>query len=650
MTAKDERWGAQADELGAGTLVDAWRVVERLGAGGYGAVYKVEHVAQPGAFYALKLALNRSDKRTEREEQLLMGKAVHPNVVRLHAIGRWPHPVNGNPYFVMSWVDGLALDVWAETLNPSFRQLAEKAGKVALALGALHARGVLHRDLKPEHILIRESDGEPILIDLGVGYVSGADTLTMSVLPPATPYLLSPEAVAFLRTHDEQDGERYQTKPTDELHALGVLLYRVVTGQYPYNPDLPLDLLYSAIESAAPTAPSVLNPRVPGALSDILQCLLAKDPRERFQTGQQLHDALLAATAIGHGAVWDASLFAREAVPPAEQEQGAAQRPELTPESTTAEPPPAEPKHLFPMFMPWRLGTESALDNAWALGALRQRLLERPSFVVVAALVFSFLGAKVLGLWPFASLGAGRPDVPLVSKLPVGLVGQEVAQQVGFVETAFAAVPPEAVPTPAVVAGSATHVEDEASVKNETVVQPSTPTPQGKSSRLDSLSKALCVGAASAALACASVPVRTDPPSEPCPPGAREAMDSIGLTAGSSGHAAFLVDGKEAELYPMPVTEGPFEAIVTISDPSSQLPKHSILSGRLIFGETRVHGWVSRIRSPDGKLDIPACIVLGEDSFGLHYRNEPTAPNVATSDHFMWQVVRQFRKSFRQMD
>jgi len=326
MDAQDGSWLVHLDELGAGTLIDTWRVVERLGVGGYGAVYKVEHVAEPGAYYALKLALHRHDKRVEREEQLLLGKAVHPNVVRLHTIGRWPHTVNGHPYFVMSWVDGLALDTWAETLNPSFRQLAEKAGKVALALGALHERGVLHRDLKPEHILIRQSDGEPILIDLGVGYFAGAETLTLSVLPPATPHLLSPEAVTFLRTYHQLRGARYQTKQTDELHALGVLLYRVVTGYYPYSPNLPPDLLYAAIETTVPPAPSAFNRSVPRALSDLLMRLLAKDPRERFQTGQEVHEALVAAVAFGQAAAWEASLFEWEEMPPAEQAQGVAQR------------------------------------------------------------------------------------------------------------------------------------------------------------------------------------------------------------------------------------------------------------------------------------------------------------------------------------
>ena len=408
-------------------------------------------MAQPGAWYALKLALSRRDKRAEREEQLLLGKAVHPNVVRLHAIGRWPHPVNGHPYFVMSWVDGLALDTWAETLNPSFRQLAEKAGKVALALGALHERGVLHRDLKPAHVIIRERDGEPILIDLGVGSFEGADPLTLSVLPPATPHLLSPEAVSFLRMHDPLSGARYETKPTDELHALGVLLYRVVTGHYPYSPKLPLDLLYAAIESGVPPAPSAFNRRVPRALGDLLMRLLAKDPRERFQTGQEVHEAL-AAVSSGDAAAWEASLFEWEEVSPAEQAQGAprrrVRRPEWPTESSTPLPlqqaraeaalraPRAEGKH-----------PQAVQEQARAAEVLRPRRHAWPYFVIGAALAAGIIGARMLGGWPLSPFREPAPEAsrPALAGLPPGLAGKEVAQQVKSPETSSAAAPPEAV-------------------------------------------------------------------------------------------------------------------------------------------------------------------------------------------------------------
>ena len=80
--------------LRPGTQVGAWRVVEALGVGGQGAVYRVEDVARPGEFYALKLFLHARDKRAEREVALMMGRAAHPHVVGFHGCARWPHPVS----------------------------------------------------------------------------------------------------------------------------------------------------------------------------------------------------------------------------------------------------------------------------------------------------------------------------------------------------------------------------------------------------------------------------------------------------------------------------------------------------------------------------------------------------------------------------
>ena len=188
------------DALAPGTEVGTWRVVERVGMGGYGTVYRVEDMARPGDFYAYKLAQYADDKRMVREMALMMAKGDHPNVVRFHGCARWPHPKDGYPGFVMDWVPGPPIHLWAETEGSTFRQLAEAGGKVALAMGTLHERGVLHRDLKPEHIIIRESDGEPVLLDFGAGWYEGAEPLTSGTLPPGTLPMRSPESLRFLWT------------------------------------------------------------------------------------------------------------------------------------------------------------------------------------------------------------------------------------------------------------------------------------------------------------------------------------------------------------------------------------------------------------------------------------------------------------------
>ncbi|ATB44276.1 hypothetical protein CYFUS_009763 [Cystobacter fuscus] len=336
------------EALAPGTRVGRWRVVEPLGVGGQGAVYRVEDLEHPGDFYALKFAWYASDGRVEREVELMMTRAAHPHVVGFHGWTRWPHPREGCLGFVMDWVPGLALDVWAEKEGTTFRRLAEVGATVANTLGELHARGVLHRDLKPEHILVRESDGQPVLLDFGVGWYEGAAPLTTGPLPPATLYLLTPEAVRFLWKSREHPGARYAFQPGDDLYALGVCLYRAATGHQPFPEGLPADLLQMAILEARPMAPVLVNPRVPRALSDVIVRLLSKDPSERYPSGAALHEALVAAASDGAPA-WDASIFEWEEVPPA-QEGGSPERRLVRPPrpkpSWIAPPPPPVPARV----------------------------------------------------------------------------------------------------------------------------------------------------------------------------------------------------------------------------------------------------------------------------------------------------------------
>ncbi|MBM7113141.1 serine/threonine protein kinase [Archangium primigenium] len=317
--------------LRPGTQVGAWRVVEALGVGGQGAVYRVEDVARPGEFYALKLSLHARDKRAEREVALMMSQAAHPHVVRFHGCARWPHPSEGWLGIVMDWVPGQALDAWAES-GATFRRLALVGATVARTLGELHARGVLHRDLKPEHIRVRASDGQPVLLDFGAGWYEGAPPLTTGPLPPATPYLISPEAAYALWRSAKQAGVRHVFQPTDDLYALGICLYRATTGHYPFPEGWPPEVLLLASVHVLPLAPARVNPRVPRALSDIVMRLLEKDPRARYPNGAALEAALLAATEETD-AEWDAPIFEWD-----EQEHEIVRPPRPRPTGSTAPP------------------------------------------------------------------------------------------------------------------------------------------------------------------------------------------------------------------------------------------------------------------------------------------------------------------------
>jgi serine/threonine protein kinase len=276
-------------------MVGPFRIHARLGAGGFGAVFRVECEGEP---YALKFAvhgpdsedLNHTDARAQRELACLL-LVSHPNVVRVWAHGRWPHPRTGYHYVVMDYVEGLTLTEWVKQTRPPLRQVLRLFDTLALTLDALHSQAIHHRDLKGSNILVRTRDGEPVLVDFGAGEHTGSlSLLTEGPLPPGTPHLRTPEALRFHRERYADPTARYPFQPTDDLYALGATLYEVLAGAPAFPPTLPREVLTALIEKELPPSPAVLNPQVPPALGKLVLRLLAKNPTERPASGRALHE------------------------------------------------------------------------------------------------------------------------------------------------------------------------------------------------------------------------------------------------------------------------------------------------------------------------------------------------------------------------
>jgi predicted Ser/Thr protein kinase len=226
-----------AELLPTGSRIGSWRVVRCIGKGMYGTVYRVERVdpANPQPF-ALKLLNYQNDPRFEREVELLR-RIRHGHVPRLHEVGRWKHG-SGTlfPYFVMDWVQGAPLYPWAAARRVSSREVLRLISQVARALEATHAAGGVHRDVKGANVLVRAEDSAAVLVDFGAGTFKGAPPLTWHALPPGTPPYRSPEALRFHSRWHPESGPPYEATPADDLYALGVMAYRLVTGIYPPPP------------------------------------------------------------------------------------------------------------------------------------------------------------------------------------------------------------------------------------------------------------------------------------------------------------------------------------------------------------------------------------------------------------------------------
>ncbi|MBN1209665.1 MAG: serine/threonine protein kinase [Myxococcaceae bacterium] len=282
--------------LPPGTRVGDWYVLDCLGQGSYGAVHRALHVGQEHAGpVALKLALYPWDPRFMREVALL-SLVHHPGVPRLLGHGFWKHPAGTtHPYIVMEWVDGTPLYDWAREHTPSSHQLLQLLAQLARALEATHSVGALHRDVKGDNVLVRRSDGQALLMDFGAGHYQGAARLTWQSPPPGTPAYRSPEAGLFWIRSVREPHACYQATPADDVFALGVTAYRLLTGDYPPAAEPQEDETGTwHMEPPLLRAPRELNPRVDPLLSAVTLRMLSLAPGERG-TARELAEALEAA-------------------------------------------------------------------------------------------------------------------------------------------------------------------------------------------------------------------------------------------------------------------------------------------------------------------------------------------------------------------
>ncbi|PTL79903.1 protein kinase [Vitiosangium sp. GDMCC 1.1324] len=344
------------DHLLPGHMVGPWRIVERLGVGGSSRVFKVE---RDGLFFTMKMALRplsseeeegeeETSWRMTREVAALLTYSPLPNLLRVYAVDCWPHPKKGYLFFVMDFVDGDNWHGWRWRTPTHAAGLLDTFSEVVRTVGVLHSRGVYHRDLKAENILIRREDGRPFLIDFGNVRLPGAFTKTLG-LPPGVIHLLPPEVLAYTRSELWKQNIPFQGGVPADLYALGVLLYQGLTDLHPFNPELPDETLLTAIATLPPKAPHLLNPRAPRSLSDIALKLLEKRPEDRYSDTEALLQALWNAGRERTSSAWKVPLFPASgnptAQPPPQESAQVARLPDVTHEVPQEARPPRKEEH-----------------------------------------------------------------------------------------------------------------------------------------------------------------------------------------------------------------------------------------------------------------------------------------------------------------
>ena len=287
-------------------LRDKYEIVEKIGSGGMATVYRARHLVF-NEMRALKVVSSRmmddeSFLKRFRNEAVITRKLQHPNAVRIDDIDTLE---DGRPYLVMELAQGSSLRAVIEQEGPlPAARALQIARQTAAALGAAHRMGVVHRDIKPDNIIIvRQADGSDLVkvLDFGIAKLrddggSAAYTATRTGIVVGTPQYMSPEQASG--TPSEQiDGRA-------DLYSLGVALYEMVTGQLPFRADTPMGMLMQHIQAAVPP-PRLVRPdlNIPVSASRLLMKLLEKDPAKRFQTAEEMiaaidHPELLPETRI----------------------------------------------------------------------------------------------------------------------------------------------------------------------------------------------------------------------------------------------------------------------------------------------------------------------------------------------------------------
>ncbi|AKQ65617.1 serine/threonine protein kinase [Myxococcus hansupus] len=561
-----------------------------------------------GEEVALKLQdLQQMAGWPERECAILL-RLRHPNVVGFRACGKYPGEAPRLFYLAMECVRGRTLHQWVEEENPSARQVARLLRGMALGLEATHAAGVVHRDLKESNVMVRESDGEPVLVDFGVGDFAGAPRITQGVLPPGTLRYRSPEALAFRRGSSSATCPKYRCGPADDVYALGVVLYWMLTGRPPFL-DVVTPSEVEAVISEVPRAPHAVNPRVPAALSELCLRMLAKDAEARGSAAALTVDVEHAlATA---DATWDAPLC--------EWRQGA-EAPTLGARSEDdndaalvmwveagdahwAAPRRGPLPHKAPLEL-------CASDASPPRGPARRHAARW-------AVLFAGL-ACVVGTWHWVA--APTPD-----EMPQAI--REVALPGGPPESEQAATLPSPGSTlAAATAEVAPPKKEELPVKQmpDSVTTP--PQPASSARALKAAARTMVAVAACSGLGCPSGPqVRTAPPGEPCPPGAVEAMRKAGIRIGDRTGLIF-VDAKDFG-EPVPVREGRVQ--VELSTNFGALTSGKAV-GELIFAD-RVYGRFTQAYTRGGDY-IPVCLEMVEQYGvrGIRRKGRDPGPGSAT--------------------
>jgi hypothetical protein len=267
--------------LEQGQRVGDYEVLSLLGAGGMGRVYRVRNIISDRV-EAMKILLPDYASEPELAARFMaeirtLAALDHPNIAQLRTAFQFENQL----VMVMEFVEGVGMDNLARQGPAATDQILEYATQVLSALSYAHNHGVTHRDIKPANIMIT-SHGLAKLMDFGIAKSSGDMQLTRPGTTMGSVYYMSPEQVRGNTVDARSD-----------IYSFGVTLYEMLTGRKPFQADTSFSVLNAQLNDA-PTPPVQINPSLPQALNEIVLKAMAKAPWERFQSADEMRNAIKA--------------------------------------------------------------------------------------------------------------------------------------------------------------------------------------------------------------------------------------------------------------------------------------------------------------------------------------------------------------------